>query len=152
MNEHLEKFINEKFTETGKALDLGAGSFNDVNSLKERGWFVEGVDKKTGIDLNEPYISENKPFDLVYSNYVLHFLKNKQQLIDTAVDNLKKDAWFFLHTFDKSDENISGFDSEDVLKMMGDFKNITTRVFEVFDDEPGHNHWHKILEITAQKS
>jgi len=151
MNKYLEKFISEKFEKPVKALDLGAGSFKDIETLKEKGWFGEGVDKKMGIDLNEVYLSDNKPFDLVYSNYVLHFLKNRQQLIDTASQNLEKEGWFFLLTFDKNDDIIRGFNSNEVVEMLGDFKNISTRMFKAFDNEPGHNHWHKILEVTAQK-
>ena len=151
MNKYLENFINEKFKNPKKVLDLGAGNFKDIDTFKEKGWFGEGVDKKTGTDLNELYISKNKPFDLVYSNYVLHFLKNKQQLIDTAYQNLKTDGWLFLHTFDKSDEIIKGFSGKEIKSMLGNFKNISTRVFGVYDNEPGHNHWHKILEVIAQK-
>ena len=152
MNTYLENFIKEKFQNPGKALDLGAGKFQNVESIKKKGWVCEGVDKNKGVDLNELYISKIKPFDLVYSTYVLHFLKNKQQLIDTAYQNLKEDGWLFLQTFDKSDENIKGFTKEEVTGMLKDFKNISTRVFSIYDDEPGHDHWHQIMEVTAQKN
>ena len=91
MNIYLENFIKEKFLNSGKVLDLGAGNLSDIEYLKNKGWIYEGVDKNLGTDLEKLYISKNKPFDLVYSNYVLHFLKNKQQLINTAYKNLKKD-------------------------------------------------------------
>ncbi|VAW25292.1 hypothetical protein MNBD_BACTEROID04-1999 [hydrothermal vent metagenome] len=151
MNTYLENFIKEKFQTPGKALDLGAGKFQDIEALKKKGWVCEGVDKNRGIDLNELYISKIKPFDLVYSNYVLHFLKNKQQLLDTVYQNLKKDGWLFLQTFDKSDENIKGFTKEEIMNLLKDFQNISTKVFSIYDDEPGHNHWHQIMEVTAQK-
>lgn len=153
MNIYLEKFINDKFLNPGKALDLGAGGFSDIKDLQIKGWICEGVDKKTGVNLEQIYISDKKPFDLVYSNYVLHFLKIKQNLIDTAYENLKKDGWLFLHTFHKSDENIkNGLDEKEIKIMLKRFKNISIKVFDFFDNETGHNHWHKIMEAIAQKN
>ncbi|MEW6408413.1 MAG: methyltransferase domain-containing protein [Patescibacteria group bacterium] len=152
MNIYLEKFINNNFLNPGKVLDLGAGDFSDIKDLQTRGWICEGVDKKTGVDLEQIYISTNKPFDLVYSNYVLHFLKNKQSLIDTAYENLKKDGWLFLHVFHKNDENIkNGLTEEETRTMLKKFKNISIKVFDFFDNEIGHNHWHKIMEVVTQK-
>ena len=72
MNTDLKKFIDEKFAKPGKALDLGAGDFFDVACLKQLRWKCEGVDIKKGVDLEKKFESKNKPFDLVYSNYVLH--------------------------------------------------------------------------------
>ena len=154
MNIYLKKFISEKFENPGKALDLGAGNFSDITDLKKLGWQGEGVDIKTGVDLEKPYQSKNKPFDLVYSNYVLQKLKNKEQLIKTAHDNLKKHGWFFIHTFDKSDPNGKSDLTADFLKKLLErqgFKNITAKIFDFYDDEAGHKHWHKILEGGAQK-
>lgn len=153
MNIYLENFVKEKFLSSGKALDLGAGDFKDVECLKKEGWICEGVDKKNGIDLEQIYISKIKPFDLVYSNYVLHFLKNKQSLIDSAYENLKNNGWLFLHTFHKDDENIkNSLTEEEIKNMLKKFKNISTKIIDYLDKEPGHNHWHKILEVTAQKA
>lgn len=152
MNIYLEKFIKDKFPNHGKALDLGAGDFNDVEDFKKQGWICEGVDKKIGTDLEQIYISKIRPFDIVYSNYVLHFLKNKQNLINTAYENLKNNGWLFLHTFHKSDENIkNGLTKEEIEDMLKKFKNISIKTFDYFDDALGHNHWHKIIEVTAQK-
>ena len=95
MNIYLKKFIDEKFKKPGKALDLGAGEFFDVACLKQIGWKCEGVDIKTGIDLEKKYESKNKPFDLVYSNYVLHKLKNRKQLIQTIFNNLKNFSFLY---------------------------------------------------------
>jgi len=154
MNLYLKEFISNKFLNSGRVLDLGAGDFKDIKYLKKEGWICEGVDKKNGIDLEQIYISKIKPFDLVYSNYVLHFLKNKQSLIDSAYKNLKNNGWLFLHTFHKSDENIkNGLTEEEIIKILNNkFKNISTKIIDYLDKEPKHNHWHKILEVTAQKA
>jgi len=81
------------------------------------------------------------------------FLKNRKQLIDTAYNNLKKDGWLFLHTFDKADKNIeSGLTEKEIKDMLGSrFKNVSIKVFDHYDRAPGHNHWHKIMEVTAQR-
>lgn len=154
MNTYLKKFIDEKFKKPGKALDLGAGEFFDVACMKQLGWKCEGVDLKTGIDLEKSYVSKNKPFDLVYSNYLIHKLKNREQLIKTIFNNLKNDEWFFIHTFDKSDKNsksdLSGIYLKKLLTEQG-FKNIQTKKFSFYDNDEGHKHWHKILEATGQK-
>ncbi len=154
MNIYLKKFIDEKFKKPGKALDLGAGEFFDVACLKQIGWKCEGVDIKNGVDLEKNYESKKKPFDLVYSNYVLHKLKNRKQLIQTIFNNLKNEGWFFIHTFDKSDKNSKSDLSQVYLKkllMEQGFKNIKLRVFSFYDNDIGHKHWHKILEATGQK-
>ena len=154
MNIYLKKFIKEKFKKPGKALDLGAGDFFDVACLKQLGWKCEGVDKKNGIDLEKYFLSEKNPFDLVFSNYLIHKLHNKQQFIKTVFDNLKKDGWFFIHTFDKNDKNSkSNLIKKDLQKILlkQGFKNIKIRVFSYYDNEEGHKHWHKILEVTGKK-
>ena len=153
MNIYLENFIKEKFLNSGKVLDLGAGNLSDIEYLKNKGWIYEGVDKNLGTDLEKLYISKNKPFDLVYSNYVLHFLKNKQQLINTAYKNLKKDGWLFLHIFHKNDENIkNGLTEEEIKKMLKGFKNISIKILDIYDDEFMHKHWHKVIEVMAQNN
>ncbi|MCD4705753.1 class I SAM-dependent methyltransferase [bacterium] len=152
MNIYLENFIKNKFKKPGKALDLGAGKFFDVKCLRKAGWECEEVDKNIGVDLEKQYISDKKPFDLVYSNYVLHFLKNKQQLVDTAYKNLKNNGWLFLHTFDQSDKVCkSDLTEKAVRNMLKDFKNVSIKVFSFYDDNIGHKHWHRIIEATAQK-
>lgn len=154
MNNELKYFIDEKFKKPGKVLDLGAGDFFDVACLKQLRWKCDGVDIKTGIDLEKIYESENKPFDMVYSNYVLHKLKNKKQLIQTIFYNLKNGGWFFIQTFDQSDKNSKSDLSRVYLKKMltkQGFKNIKIRVFSFYDNDEGHKHWHKILEATGQK-
>ncbi len=154
MNTYLKKFIDSEFDRPGKALDLGAGDFFDVVCLKQLKWQCEGVDIKTGVDLEKPYLSPRRPFDLVYSNYLIHKLKNKKQLIKTVFNNLKSGGWFFLHTFDKSDPNsrstITAKSIENLLNKES-FKSIGTRIFSYYDNEEGHKHWHRILEVTAQK-
>ena len=154
MNVYLKKFISEKFKKPGKVLDLGAGDFSDIAWLKQLKWRCEGVDIKTGIDLEKTYQSKNKPFDLVYSNYVLHKIKNKKQLIQTIYNNLKNGGWFFIHTFDQSDSNSASNISCDYLQKIlieQGFRNTKTRLFCHYDREPCHKHWHKILEVSGQK-
>lgn len=154
MNACLEEFVAEKFKRTGNALDLGAGDFSDVANLEKLGWKCQGVDIKTGVDLEKKYESENKPFDLVYSNYLLHKIKNKKQFIQTIYDNLKTGGWFFIHTFDQSDQkSASGLSEAYLQKLLSEqgFKNIRMKLFDYYDDEENHKHWHKILEATGQK-
>ncbi|MDP3244457.1 MAG: methyltransferase domain-containing protein [bacterium] len=154
MNIYLEKFISGKFKKTGKALDLGAGNFFDVACLKQLGWKCEGVDKKMGVDLERLFISKNGPFDLVYSNYVMHKLKNKEQFIQIVYDNLRNGGWFFIHTFDQSDKNSNSDLSRDYLQRLLNkqgFKNIKIRLFNYYDNEEFHKHWHRILEATGQR-
>lgn len=154
MNSYLNNFIKEKLGDKkGKILDLGAGDFSDVKHIREKGWFCEGVDKNMGVDLNRVYISENAPFDIIYSNYVMHFLKNKEALVETAYRNLKDGGWFFLYIFHKNDENMKkGFAVEDLKNILSTFfVNIGIEILDIYDDEPGHNHWHKVIQATARK-
>jgi ubiquinone/menaquinone biosynthesis C-methylase UbiE len=154
MNKYLKKLIEKKFANPGKALDLGAGNFEDVTSLKNLGWQAEGVDLQTGTDLEKPYLSENKPYDLVYSNYVIHKLKDKSVLVETIFHNLKIGGWFLICTFDQSDTNSSSALTETDLKKLCEdqgFKNTSTQIIDHFDTEEGHNHWHKILVAQGQK-
>lgn len=155
MNYYLEQFINEKFLKPGKAIDLGAGKFYDIACLRQIGWKCEGIDFKTGINLEKPFIPKLKLFDLTFSNYVLHRINNREQFIKTAYNNLKKKGWLFLLTFDSSDKTrkknkVYKRDLLVILKKQG-FKKISTRVFSFYDNEPGHLHWHRILEVIAQK-
>jgi len=154
MNTYLKQFINKKFKKPCKALDLGAGNFSDVSYLKQLKWNCDGVDITTNVDLEKPFESKNRPYDLVYSNYLLHKLKNKDQLIKTIYNNLKDDGWFFIHTFDKSDSfgtsDLSDIKLKKILTKQG-FTKIKTKIFRYYDNEEGHKHWHKILEATGQK-
>lgn len=150
MNIFLKKFISKTFKKPYKALDLGAGKFIDVKELQRAGWMCTGVDENIGVNLEVPYLSKNGRVNLVFSNYVLHRINNKQQFINTAYNNLKKNGWFFMHTFDKSDKSNKSNITENRLKQMLNkegFRNISTSVFDYKDNE--HNH--KIIEITAQK-
>lgn len=154
MNAELRRFIEDRFIGPGKALDLGAGDFTDVNSLRKDGWQCEGVDIKTGVDLEKEYLSPDKPFDLVFANYVIHKIKNKDNFISTFYNNLKPGGLLFIHTFDESDENstsrITSKYSMKLLEKHG-FVEISAKVFDFYDADEGHKHWHKILEITAKK-
>lgn len=112
------------------------------------------MDLKVGVNLEEYFLSKKGPFDLVFSNYVIHKIKNKEQFIKTIFDNLKKDGWFFIHTFDKKDKNSrSTLTAEKLRKILSKqgFKNIKVRVFSYYDNAEGHKHWHKVLEATGKK-
>ncbi len=154
MNPFLEKFIKKNFNVPGKALDLGAGELVDANDLKQLGWKAVGVDIKMDTDLEKPFLSDAAPFDLVYSNYVLHKLENRAQLIRTAYDNLKPGGCLFLRTFDISDKqstsDLTIHKIHDLLNNSG-FAEIATEIIDDYDDETGHNHWHRILQATARK-
>ncbi len=157
MNQFLKSFVDNCFRLHGKALDLGAGELVDVKGIEQMGWACEEVDIKTGTDLEQPYLSQNGPFDLVFSNFVIHKLDNKEQLIKTAFDNLKTGGRLFLQTFDVSDrwgkDDVSRLSQTEITDMLtrAGFRNIETKVFDFYDDKESHKHWHKILQATAQK-
>lgn len=156
MNHYLEQYVKKTFSQHGKALDLGAGEFLEVIGLKQLGWECDGVDIATGVDLNTVHELPNRPYDLVYSLYVIHKLTHPESLVKTAIINLKIGGFFYLHTFDISD-TISRppikFTASSLTKLLQNvkFTNITTRVFPVYDNEEGHKHWHQVLEAIAQK-
>ncbi|EKE11004.1 MAG: hypothetical protein ACD_15C00160G0003 [uncultured bacterium] len=154
MNIYLKKFTDKKFKNPAKALDLGAGDFKDVLYLRELGWECEGVDRIGGVDLEKTFKSENGPYDLVFSNYLLHKLKNKEALAETAFENLRKGGWLFIHTFEKSDKiSFHGVDIEEIKRILKGpgFIDIEYKIFDVYDEEVGHKHWHKILEVSAKR-
>ncbi|MFH0923228.1 MAG: methyltransferase domain-containing protein [Candidatus Falkowbacteria bacterium] len=154
MNQYLKQFIEEKFNKSGKALDLGAGEFYNVACLKHFGWKCDGVDKNQGINLEKKYIAKNSPYDLVFSNFVFHQIKNKSIFFNTIIDNLKYNGWVFLQTFDTTDKICKrGIDKKELREFFRQqgLKNISTKIFSHYDNDLGHKHWHKILQITAQK-
>jgi SAM-dependent methyltransferase len=151
MNYRLLAFVKKNFTAPGTALDLGSGEGFDVACLKNIGWDVQGVDLKTGTDLNLPFTS--KKVDLIYSNYLLQFLNNKKEFVNSCFNNLKKDGLIFIHTFDKSDRVLKNtLTVREVRKIFEPkFDNLKIDVFSEFDNHPKHRHWHKILEISGKK-
>lgn len=154
MNQYLLNFVNTTFLFPGKSLDLGAGQFLDVAGLKQLGWQAEGVDLLTNVDLENPYLSQNAFFDLVYANYILHKIQNHKQFIKNMAANLKEGGYIFIHTFDISDQftknGVNPKKLESLLKNEG-FEFIQTKIFPYYDDESGHQHWHQILQVTAKK-
>jgi len=154
MNNKLRDFVKRNYKTPGTALDLGAGDYFDVACMNQLGWKCVGVDQNTGTDLENAYLSPEAPFDLVFSNYVIHKLHNKEQLIKTAYDNLKNGGRLFIHTFDESDPiSKNGLNKEFLNKLIVDsqFHNIEILIIDFYDNEEGHKHWHKILEVTAVK-
>ena len=153
MNVQLKQFI-ESLGFKGKSLDLGAGEFFDVACLNQLGWKAYGVDKINGIDLEEVYVSSMRPFDVVYSLYVIHFLKNRSALMRSAYENLKSGGYIFIHTFTKDKNSASNLDEESLKKLLEDtgFSKIEIEIFKVYDNEIGHKHWHNVLQAKAIKS
>ena len=154
MRQELEKFIEDNITTPGKALDLGAGDLVDVEGLKKMGWMAEGVDLKTGTNLEEKYLSPRAPFDLVFSNHVLHYLVNKQALIESAYENLKTGGWLYFCDLIRSELTTDMYwPKEDIEKLITNngFEIVNSRIFNFFDDKPEHMHWHDIVEIYARK-
>lgn len=154
MNKDLKNFIKDQNLKCGKALDLGAGDNEDVEGLKKMGWEAEGVDLKTGTDLEKKYLSKNHPFDLVISNFVLHFLKNKQALIESACNNLDLGGFFFFQDLERSELTTDMYlTMDEMIKLFPPecFEIVGIRKFKFFDKKPGHMHWHDIVEIQAKR-
>lgn len=152
MNIYLKQFI-ESLGFKGSILDLGAGDFFDVVCLRQLGWEAHGVDKMDGVDLEEIYISPSKPFDVVCSLYVIHFLKNRLALAQSAYENLKPGGCFFVHTFTRDENSSSDLDEVSLRKILEDagFSEIEMKVEKFYDNEIGHKHWHNILQAKAFK-
>lgn len=154
MNQYLKQFVEKNFKMPGHALDLGAGDFSDVKGLEQLGWKCEGVDIKMGTDLEYIYKSKQAPFDLVYTNFVIHKLKNKDALIQTIATNMKQDGYFFIQTFDASDTNSTSTLTVDITRVLLKKYELYVsegKVFDQYDDEEGHKHWHKILQLTGRR-
>lgn len=113
------------------------------------------MDLKTGIDFEKPYLSKKSPYDLVYSNYVQHFLINKENIILSAYNNLKPGGWFFFHDIEYSHlttkQYLTRKEMEKIIEKCG-FKIIKSQQFDYFDKKTDHMHWHVIVEIRAQKN
>ena len=154
MNPELKDFVTKYFTRVGKALDLGCGDGTDLKGLEEMGWKCDGVDIITGTDLNEVYLSQNAPYDLIYSNYVIQKLKAPESLIKTIEINIKSGGKFFLHTFDESDEFAKKkYTKESIQELFKDtdLQPESCEVIRVWDDEIWHQHYHQILQVIGVK-
>jgi len=152
MNKYLLKFINENFSKPGKALDLGAGDLKDVRALLNMGWDCQGVDKINNINLEHVFLGENRPYDLVYSNYVIHKIIRKDNFVKTIYENLKPGGRLFLHTFHKYDKTTErGITKGEIRKLLkaSRFDSIKIRIIVKYDSD--HKHWHRLLEATAIK-
>ena len=151
MNEYLKKFVLSNYTIPGLALDLGCGNGKDVEGLSAIEWDATGIDRKEA-NLEKPY-QGRKQYDLVYSNYVLMFINNKEIFINTIYNNLKSNGNVFLHVLSDQDSTLKNGLSEKKLINLFSKKFINIKIIKrkIWDDEPGHNHWHHVLELTAQK-
>ena len=155
MNPELKEFVLREFPVAGKALDLGCGLEVDMRGLRELGWMCDGVDLLTGVDLNYLYQSENAPYDLVYSNYVIQKLVRSKVLVFSIAKNLKSGGKFFIHTFEMADEVAKKRFTEESLRSL--FVDTALEIesckqFKICDDEPGHMHYHHILEVTGKRN
>lgn len=150
MNKELEKFVKEVFEAPGTALDLGCGAGFDIRGLEKMSWLVIGVDLPE-FDLNNPFRSERK-FDLVYSNFVIQFIKKKDAFIDSCFNNLKRNGWLLIQTFDKTDDVMKDsqkFTEQELRNLISKkFNFIKIDKFKLFDEK--HNHWHVILKAAAR--
>lgn len=149
-----KEFATEHLKPPAKILDLGAGDLSDIKKLEELGFDCEGVDLKTGINLEEPYISEKRPFDMVMSNFVLHFIENKKQFIKTAYDNLKDGGLFYFQDLESQAlTNKKYLDQDEIKKLIEDqgFTILGIDKTKYFDGKEGHKHWHRIIEVKAKK-
>ena len=150
MNKYLKQFVKSKFRKPAKALDLGAGDFNDVNGLIDLGWNAYGVDLKTGVNLEKFYFSPQGPFDLICSHYVFQKIKNRENFVKTIYENLKEGGWVFIQALDKSDKyGNSNLTKEEIARLFRDFSDVSIELKEIYDD--WHNHYHKVLEVIGQK-
>ncbi|MCX6720132.1 MAG: class I SAM-dependent methyltransferase [Candidatus Staskawiczbacteria bacterium] len=146
----MEKFISDNFKKPLSALDFGHGKGHDVACLKGLGWNCEGFDIKSGVDLQKPFYKGQ--YDLIYSNYVLQFVKDKNQFVDNIYNNLKKNGFIFLLTFDKSDKSVkNGIEKNEISELLKNFNSVNIKKHHFFDNDFGHKHWHVILEVTAKK-
>lgn len=155
MNKYLKDFVKKTFAAPGTALDLGAGDGADMQGLGAMGWTCFGVDLKTGINLEYSYHSDHRPFDLVYSCFVLHKLVSPRTLVSTAFDNVRPNGFVFIQTFDASDSNSQSTLTEDSLvHLLNDVGliDVTTRLLRHYDSDPGHQHWHIILEACGRRT
>ena len=154
MIEDIVNLAKNKLPRDGKILDLGCGDGEDIDELEKIGFSCEGVDLKTGTDLEKPYHSEQAPFDMVMSNFALHFLVNKDQLIKTAYDNLKSGGIFYFQDLEYQAITGKMYLTQKQLETLftnNGFDIISCEKSKYFDDKPGHKHWHYIIEICGQK-
>lgn len=104
------------------------------------------------MDLDEPYLSPRAPFDVVYSNFVIHKLKQPAVLLETAFVNLRSGGTVFIQTFGESDPISSSTLTPALLKKLAtETGEVRTDVFDFYDEEPGHGHTHRVLELVAVK-
>ncbi len=153
MKKILPLFLRDKFGDRkGVVFDFGCGPGHDVEGLKDLGWEEIGIDLPEN-DLNEPYISTKKA-DFICSFSVLQFIKDRKMFAKNISNNLKDGGYFLVQTFSKSDDVFGekrGMTKEELLDIFKDFHSIETWEERVFDDHPGHNHWHQLIFISGQK-
>lgn len=152
MDKKLKKFITNNFPQPKTVLDLGCGDGEDIKGLTKLGWRCEGVDIKTGVDLENAFKSKNAPFDLVICNFLLHYILNKTVLLESAYANLKPGGYLFLQDVEKSALSTNMYltqpEIEKLIKSAG-FEVVKNERYKYFDPKPGHKHWHEIIEIKA---
>ena len=153
MNLQLLEYVKNNFSEPGKALDLGCGEGKDMRGLEKAGWACDGVDLKTGTDLNLPYLSKKAPYDLVYSNYVIHKLNRPKVLVATIKNNLVGGGRFFIQTFHNTDQYAHrAFSEEELAKILESEGLEVENIFSFpFDEGAPDFHHHIVLQATGRK-
>lgn len=154
MNEDLIQFVKKYFPLPGKAYDLGYGNGEDIIRLKYDAWDVIGLDKKDGIDLENP-LPETHDADLVYSNFCLQFINNKKTFMVSCNSLLKTGGYLFIQTMHPEDKVMKQYTVDpnelyDLIRNTG-FELIQIHKFEKLDTDHDEPHTHVILEATAIK-
>ena len=153
MNQQLLEFVQDNFSEPSRALDLGCGDGTDMRGLEKVGWACDGVDIKTGVDLNLPYLSGEAPYDLVYTNFVIQKLEKPEILAETIANNLSSSGKFFIQTFHTKDPYTGRPFSEQELAQLLSSSGLAAEKVTVFPFDEGAPdfHHHIILQVSGKK-
>lgn len=154
MDQYLEKYIKDNYRDysNATALDLGCGKGYDVACLRHLGFRADGVDRND-CDLNCDYKGKFL-YDLVYSNYVLPFIKNYSNFANIMAKNLVDNGKIFIATFSNKDEILGGLTiskEELVVLFSKKFEYIKIDEYHHYDNSFGHAHFHELLILTAKK-
>jgi 2-polyprenyl-3-methyl-5-hydroxy-6-metoxy-1,4-benzoquinol methylase len=148
MNIYLKKFIQKIKPKT--AFDFGCGDGFDVAGARNMDVDAAGLDLPE-CDMNYP--QKVGQYDLVYSNYVFPFVKNKKMFVSNLYNNLKIGGSVFVATFSLEDETFKqqGISKEDLSKLFSVFNDVEIEEKKYYDNEEDHQHWHKLLILKGQK-
>lgn len=153
MNPQLLEFVQNAFLKPGKALDLGCGDQTDMHGLEKIGWTCDGVDIKTGVDLNFLYLSDASPYDLVYTNFVIQKLEKPEVLVETIARNLDSGGKFFVQTFHPTDPYADiAFTEQELTQLLeASGLEVDEVAFFPFDEGAPDFHHHMVLQAFGKK-